>query len=122
MVYINFLRLFFVGFFIVLFMRIFEYDKNLLFLSFLILIFFIYLTDHNISIAFLILAGFIITIGEILIINITSNTWSYKDPDIFGIPFWIFLIWILIIYIVLLMYKIAIEFMPDRSIYFDDNL
>lgn len=109
------LKAFLIVFAAIFFMKIFQYNRSLIFISLLILLLLIYFTDPDVPIMFLLAAGFGGAIIELIVINCTDNIWVYKDPDILKIPLWLILLWAIAAYIVLLMYKITDKYFRLES-------
>jgi hypothetical protein len=62
------------------------------------------LMNDNNYILYLLL-GLCGSITEIIYIKYINNTWSYVKPDMFGIPFWLIILWALASLFIVNVYK-----------------
>lgn len=72
---------------------IFIKDENNIFIILSLILLMMYLSDTSKSIYFYILSSIIGATTEAIIMFFTNNIWSYKNPNIMGIPYWLIPLW-----------------------------
>ena len=65
---------------------------TLLFMILFLITCLIYLST-DITLNFLIVIGIVGSLTESVIILLSKNTWSYKNPELFNVPIWLPLLW-----------------------------